>query len=265
MVQLNRTKLNKLLNNWPRGAVYASSWLHKQGFGYDLLRRYRKSNWVYSIGDNAIARSGDKVDWKGGLYALQRQLEFPIHIGGKTALGLLGYSHYVSPKQMMVTLYGLPGVRLPVWFKEYDWGTDIEFVTTKLFPAKENRGLQNYQSGELSLTISSSERAIMEVFHLVPQMQSLDEAKYLMENLATLRPALVQTLLKNCHSIKVRRLFMFLAEECNHAWVKKLDVSGINFGRGNRVIVKGGYLDPKYKIMVPKEFKPQEREKANER
>lgn len=261
MEKLKYRKLNNLLTQWPRGAVYTSSWLSRRGFSSDRIVDYKRSQWVYGIGDNAIAKTGDKVDWKGGLYALQKQLELPVHAGGKIALSLLGYSHYVLPKQTMVTLYGLPGIRLPVWFQKYDWGTDFKFIATKLFQAKGNLGLQDYESGEFSVTISSPERAMMEVLQSVPQTQSMDEAKYLMENLATLRPLLVETLLQNCYSIKVRRLFMFLAEECNHMWVKKLDVSNIDFGKGNRVIVKGGYLNPKYKIMVPKEFKPRESEK----
>ena len=28
---------------------------------------------------------------------------------------------------------------------------------------------------------------------------------------------------------KVKRLFMFLAEACNHAWVKKLELAKVNF------------------------------------
>ena len=265
MRQLKGMKLNNLLTHWPRGAVYISSWLKKQGFSSDRIVGYKKSHWVYTIGDNAIAKSGDKVDWKGGLYALQKQLGLPIHVGGKAALSLLGYSHYVAMKQINLTLYSLPEVKLPVWFKKYNWGTEFEFINTNLFPEKGSLRLQDYESGEFSIRLSSPERAIMEVLYLVPQTQSLDEAKYLMENLTTLRPSLIQTLLKNCHSIKVRRLFMFLAEECNQPWLKKLNLSGVDFGIGNRMIVKDGYLDPKYKITVPKEFKPKETRPEDEK
>ena len=34
-------------------------------------------------------------------------------------------------------------------------------------------------------------------------------------------------------------------------WVQKLDVSQINFGKGNRMIVAGGKFDRKYQITVP--------------
>ncbi|MDX1251223.1 MAG: type IV toxin-antitoxin system AbiEi family antitoxin domain-containing protein [Gammaproteobacteria bacterium] len=44
---------------------------------------------------------------------------------------------------------------------------------------------------------------------------------------------------------------MVLAEACNHAWVKKLGLSKVDFGKGKRMIVKGGRLDTKYNITVP--------------
>ena len=38
----------------------------------------------------------------------------------------------------------------------------------------------------------------------------------------------------------------------NHAWVNKIDLTKVNFGKGKRVVVKGGILDSKYQITVPK-------------
>ena len=73
-----------------------------------------------------------------------------------------------------------------------------------------------------------------------------------MEGLTTLRPKLVQRLLEECKSVKVRRLFLFMAESSNHDWVKELNVEKIDLGSGKRVIVKNGVLDKKYKITVPK-------------
>ncbi len=92
---------------------------------------------------------------------------------------------------------------------------------------------------------------MMELLHLVPHDEPYEEAALLMEGLATLRPNLVQGLLESCRSIKVKRLFLHLAEECNHAWVDMLDTDGITLGQGKRMIVKGGRLDKRYNITVP--------------
>jgi hypothetical protein len=91
----------------------------------------------------------------------------------------------------------------------------------------------------------------MEVLYLVPAKESFEEASMLMEGLTTLRPRLVQSLLEHCQSVKVKRLFMYLAESHNHAWVRKLDLSKVDFGKGKRMIVKGGRLNTKYNITVP--------------
>ena len=72
-----------------------------------------------------------------------------------------------------------------------------------------------------------------------------------MEGLTTLRPQVVQALLKQCASVKVKRLFMVAAESCQHSWVKKLNLSKVDFGKGKRMLVKGGRLDSKYNITVP--------------
>jgi hypothetical protein len=78
---------------------------------------------------------------------------------------------------------------------------------------------------------------MMEVLYGVPLVESFDEAKLLMEGLTTLRPRLVQGLLEKCASVKVKRLFMLLAESCKHSWVRKLDLTNVDFGKGKRASV----------------------------
>jgi len=104
--------------------------------------------------------------------------------------------------------------------------------------------------GGWSIRLSAPELAMMEFLYLVPGRESFSEASLLMDGLATLRPGVVQSLLEQCRSVKVKRLFMFLAERHNHPWVKRLHLSKVDFGRGKRMIVKGGRFDAKYRITV---------------
>jgi len=46
-------------------------------------------------------------------------------------------------------------------------------------------------------------------------------------------------------------LFFWLADRQQYPWLQKIDRSNIDLGAGNRVIIKGGKLDKKYKITVP--------------
>lgn len=247
-----RSKLNRLLSAWPPGTVATSRWLEAQGAYQQLVHEYEKSGWIRRIGQGAYARAGDTIEWTGGLYAVQVQMALPVHVGAKTALQLQGYAHFLSlGKGEALTLFGLPGTRLPAWFRRRDWGGTLHYTTTKLFMDTTDAGLTKKDLGAYAVTISAPERAILEVLYLVPAEESFEEAGLLMEGLTTLRPRLVQALLEQCRSVKVKRLFLYLAETCNHAWVKKLDLSNVNLGKGKRMIVRGGHLDAKYNITVP--------------
>lgn len=250
-----RDILNHLLRKWPAGSVAVSAWLQSQGAYQQLMHGYEKNGWVRRIGRGAYVRAGDVFDWSGGVYAIQKQLVLPVHVADKTALQLQGYAHFLPLGQGgTLSLFGLPGTRLPAWFQRYDWGVDLRYTTAMLYANKGGMGLTERESGRLTVQFSTPERAIMEFLYFVPNQESFEEAGLLMEGLTTLRPGIVQHLLEQCCSIKVKRLFMFLAEKSQHPWLKKLDQSRINFGKGKRVIVKGGRLDTEYNITVPESF-----------
>jgi len=252
MTSESGSKLNRLLRVWPLGTVAVSRWLKTQGAYQQLVHQYEKSGWMQRIGQGAYVRAGDTVEWSGGLYALQEHLKLPVHGGAKTALQMQGYAHFLPMGEGgTVSLFGARSTRLPTWFQQYDWGTELRYTATKLFADDPDLGLTKKDLATYAVTVSAPERAVMEVLYLVPMEESFEEAGLLMEGLTTLRPRLVQSLLEQCRSVKVKRLFMFLAEACNHAWVKKLHLSKVNFGKGKRMIVKGGRLDTKYNITVP--------------
>lgn len=246
-----RTKLHKLMN-LPNGLVFSASYLSRQGFDPQLLAQYKKSKWLVSLGDGAYARYGDKVDWQGALSAMQNQLKLPLHCGARTALELQGYSHYVTSSLRDVFLFGSCGQKLPRWFEKYNWDVNVTYKMTSLFPENLQGSYVSFSSGSFSINISSPERAAMEMLYHVPAKQGFDEAARIMESLLTLRPVLVQKLLEACASIKVKRLFLYMAQAANLPFVAKLDLTKVNLGKGDRTVVKGGRLDPKYRITVPR-------------
>lgn len=246
------TKINQLLKRWPSGTVAVLRWLEKQGVYQQLVHEYEKTAWIRRIGQGAYAKAGDKIDWPGGLYALQEHSGLLIHAGGKTALQVQGYAHFLPMgKGSTVFLFGPPDARLPAWFLHYRWGVKIRFAASRLFAGEADFGLTTWDRGGFSIKLSAPERAMMEVLYFVPTEQSYEEARLLMEGFTTPRLRVVRTLLERCASVKVKRLFMVLAESCGHAWVKKLDLSKVNFGKGKRMLVRGGRFDNKYQISVP--------------
>jgi hypothetical protein len=110
---------------------------------------------------------------------------------------------------------------------------------------------RSYKTFEIN--ISAPERAILELLDLVPQKETFIESALIAETLSTLRPKVIQQLLNTCSSVKVKRLFLYLAEKQNHAWLKRLDLSKVDLGTGDRQIVKGGVFNAKYRITVPEE------------
>lgn len=246
----NKTKINQLLRSQPQGVVLLSSWMSKQGYSSDLQKRYRKSHWLDSIGSGAMIRSGDQVGYEGAIYALQTQLGFTIHPSARTALSLLGKAHYLEMSQTKIVLFGGKGEKLPAWFKSYDWGVSLDYTQSSFLPS--DLGLTEVELRIFSIKVSGAARALMECLYLAPEKQELFECYEFMEGLNNLRPNHVQTLLEACNSVKVKRLFMYMAEKAGHDWVDYLDLTKVDFGRGKRSLVKEGVYVPKYQITVPK-------------
>ena len=76
----------------------------------------------------------------------------------------------------------------------------------------------------------------------------------LMEGIVGLGPERAGRLLRQCRSVKVKRLFLWFAERHGHAWFDRLDLEGVDLGSGKRMLVRGGRLDRKYGITVPSDL-----------
>ena len=68
--------------------------------------------------------------------------------------------------------------------------------------------------------------------------------------MVTIRPKLLQNLLENCTSIKVKRLFLYLASNLENDWYKKLDLSKIGLGTSTYKISENGKYIKEFNIVV---------------
>ncbi|MCO5946717.1 type IV toxin-antitoxin system AbiEi family antitoxin [Mucilaginibacter flavidus] len=252
MTTTGQTKINQLLSSLPAGVVLQASWLSEQGYNSDLQKAYRRSHWLESIGTGAMIRNGDTVSYEGAIYALQQQSNMPVHPGGRTALSLLGKAHYLSLSEKKVTVFGEDNARLPTWFLNHDWGVGVDYYQSSFLPS--GIGMSEVEIKTYSIKVSGAARALMECLYLAPEKMALMECYELMEGLNNLKPAQVQQLLEKCQSVKVKRLFLYLAEKANHNWTKFLNHEKINVGSGKRSIVKNGVYIDRYQITVPKEL-----------
>jgi hypothetical protein len=139
--------------------------------------------------------------------------------------------------------------KLPTWFKKHKWDQKINYKATSFLP--KELGLNEFSFTGFSIKVASPARAIMECLYLAPEKFDLMECYELMENLNDLRPTQVQDLLEACKSIKVKRLFLYMAEKHNHNWYKYLNLSTVDLGKGKRSLVKEGVYVSKYQITLP--------------
>jgi hypothetical protein len=246
-------KLNQFLQNHPMGSVVTSRFLAENHISNDLARIYVASNWLTRIGRGAYIRTGDTVDWQGALYAMQTQLGLSVHAGGLTALQMKGLGHYLPMTEGTVHLFSDGSERLPDWFKRYDWGTTIEHHSGALFNLPAGVSLSKVPHKGFEIQISTPERAAFEMLSLVKTNDDFDYTSTVFEGLATLRPKEVQRLLVACRSVKVKRMFLWMAKDLDHPWVKHLDLDAVDLGKGKRVIYANGRFDKEFQITVPRE------------
>lgn len=226
-----RTNLKELLSSLPQGMPVTSRQLEVRGISRQLAHRYVQSGWLKSLGYGYYLRLGDSLTQSGSVAALQNQ-GIPVHIGGRTALALRGLVHYLPLGKEKLFLYGAPRKNLPAWFLQ-TFATEAR--TGRLF--QEGKGLEDrlYVSAletdeSVPPLTADPERALLEMLDDVPQKQSLDDARKIMEPLFTLRPEVMQTLLEACTRIKVKRLFHTLAEQLRLPVLDALKLERINFG-----------------------------------
>lgn len=247
------TKLQKLLSHWPTGAVRAVAALKREGYSQSLITRYKKSGWFTSVGDGALIKAGDAPSLIGALYALQHDLKLNVHFGAITALELQGRAHYLRVKRRKVLLFG-GKKRLPKWFTDYNWKSEVHYSSSNLFHDTGDKTLTEFKESEVSILISNELRAVFECLSLVPDKFNIEEGRDIMQGLTASHPDKVSALLKTCTSIKTKRLFLVLAELAGHSWVKKLDLKGVDLGVGPRTLVSGGRMHKKYQITIPTSF-----------
>lgn len=267
-------KLNRLEKALPEGLLVDAAWLERKGYSRALRSQYVSAGWLEQPTRGVFRRSRGSVGWEQVVISLQTLLGHPVSVGGRTALELQGYAHYLSHTQKAVHLYS--DSKLPSWL--YKLPLEQQFIThnrLRLFPPVKvpsegipldaasleegsllEQGLRIIRWGQWNwpLVASTPERACLELLDELPRKETFHMADMLMEGLANLRPRRMQTLLERVRSVKVKRLFFFFAQRHGHRWLGRIDKDKIDLGQGKRVLVSGGKLDPVYMITVPKEF-----------
>lgn len=280
--------LNRLHRLVPEGMLADAAWLTAAGYSSSLRSRYVASGWLDSVAWGLFRRplyrpgfdeSTTPLRWQQVVISLQSVMERPVAVGGRTALEIAGFAHYASsagPGE--VHLYGDEAA--PGWLGKLPIKTPFVFHNgKKLFRAEAiSDAIHRFRSviaedgspslartcgsltwtyagaGEWPVILSTPERAILELLDEVPQKETFHQADMLMDGLVGLSPQRMSRLLRECRSVKVKRLFLWFADRHRHAWRDRLDRNGIDLGSGKRMLVRGGKLDSRYLITVPEDL-----------
>ncbi|HHS89314.1 MAG TPA: hypothetical protein ENJ26_02980 [Rhodobacteraceae bacterium] len=275
----NDRKLNKLERELPEGLLVDAAWLERHGYYGSLRRKYVTGGWLEQPARSVYRRPRGKLAWQQVVISLQTLLEYPVIVGGRTALEQEGFAHYL-PLGDRREIHIYADEKLPGWVQKLPLEVRFLFHNAKrLFQGepiaqglsalgvdlKTSEPVSNEaQFGSLvrkpwgqwnwPLVMSVPERAILELLDELPDRESFHQVDMLMEGLSNLSPKRMQKLLLDCRSIKVKRLFFWFADRHQHAWLNRIDRTQIDLGKGKRMIVRGGKLDATYQITVPEDM-----------
>ncbi len=237
----------------PDGQIINRKWLLQKGFARSSVDYFVRSGKLTRIGHGVYRRPGPPLKWEHLLYSLQ-ELGFALHIGSRTALDLQGYAHYLSlgNTKNVITLHGYD--KLPTWINSVD--SDIRFTAylQKGFSQLPENSLSTMTFGhwDWELRLSTAELALFELLSWIKDESDFSMADKYFESTTALRPRLINELLQTCTHIQTKRLFLWFSDRHDHQWNQSIERDKIDLGKGKRVVIKGGTLDKKYNITVPK-------------
>lgn len=283
MAKQNPSKLNQLEELLPEGLVVDAAWLTRHGYSTSLRSQYVAAGWLEQPVRRVYRRKHGSKDWQPVVISLQVLLAYPLVVGGRTALELQGYAHYLSQGAASVHLYGptpppnwlyqLPLDHRFVYhndrklfrnehiaqgfmavFKNLQTGSDISSDPLSADRPQADLTIQSWGQLYWPLALSTPERALLELLDELPERETFHQVDKLVEGLSSLSPRRLQKLLLDCRNVKVKRLFFFFADRHQHAWLKGLDKTAIDLGKGKRMLVKGGKFDRSYQMTVPEDL-----------
>jgi len=246
----------------PFGMIATKRWLSSKGLSLHRIDNALKSKKLAMLATGVYARPGVPVTWHGVVGSLPGMSDQLVHVGGLSALELLGFGHYLSDtKTKTIHLYSLG--KLPPWLDKLKLAVTYEWHGTRTLWSPDFLELDKYavehswREDLPSLKVSCPEKACLEMLMSVPKSISFEHADELMQGMTSLSPKKLTVLLHACRSVKVKRLFFWLAERQAYSWSKRLDYKEFDLGKGKRVIAIKGKLNNKFQITVPQSLHEQ--------
>lgn len=252
------SKINWLTTHSTPNAILLQSWLLKHDISYSLAQSYLKTGWLKRLASGVFYRpSADgnaRPNWADALFAIQEQLELPVHLAGLSSLTYQGYSHYLQLNQAAVWLGVNNKQSLPKWFREFPeqgWN----FSTNSKLEVLQEKDFKKVTVENKELLASVPELAAYEVVDAIGKTITFEHVAELFQGFVNFSPRKVQSLLERSRAVQTNRVFLFFSHYYNHQWARYIDETKIELGAGNRQVVKDGAYDERYQITIPASFK----------
>jgi hypothetical protein len=104
MAEQKKSKLNWLERNLPEGLVVDAAWLTHHGYSTSLRSQYVAAGWLEQPARGVYRRPRGTLSWQQAVISLQTLLAQPLTVGGRAALELQGFAHYLAPQTSEVHL-----------------------------------------------------------------------------------------------------------------------------------------------------------------
>jgi hypothetical protein len=225
-----------LLASLPRGEPLSTAALQARGLSAFRASALARSGWLVHLARGVYMLPGDTLTRDGSLAFLSVQTP-GLHVGGKTALAWRGVRQNIAFREHL-SLWGNTSRRLPEWFTQrFPAGCQA----TQLFDDRLRTafGLQPLPTGDPRVLVSVPERAMLELLSDVGKLQSLSEARELVESLPGLRDKVLDELLRHTTRIKVVRMAATLASSMKLPWATLASKHSERIGGGARWVAVG--------------------------
>lgn len=210
--------IKSLVNNVEGGRPLGNSLLKEYGISSSLAHRYVESGWLDRLGRGVFMFHGDTLQRDATLRFLEGKVP-GLHVASKTALAWHGYYQNLAFQETLI-LWGRATSNLPDWFLER---FPARYSRSRIFgDAQPEPALVTLPDSGEGPTLSSPERALLEMLSEVDVHQPIDEAKAIMESMRQIRSQHLITLLDQCTRTKVVRLCLHWAEELKLPWAEKV-------------------------------------------
>ena len=236
------------------GQLVNREWLLQRGFNRPRVDYFLRAGKLESISHGVYRRPGPPLKWEHVVYSLT-EMGYPVHVGGRSALELQGWAHYLPPGGVQrINLYGSECV--PKWVLNYPAKFRFVAHTRRIFDLlpKGTVKPKPFGSWDWPIAYAVPELAMLELLSEVRQRADFSVADKFFESATNFRPDILYILLRACSQVKAKRLFLWFSDRHAHDWRQALKIGGINLGKGKRMLVEGGAFDPTYQITIPREM-----------